>query len=154
MIKLVGNNVIADKKDIEFVNYNPSAFETEKTLKLDNKEYTYYTSNGKKIELVLEGPVTLKIMSRLIFEYNYVNSQAYRYNIYDNGTLHSSFNDTAYKSDTAIIKELPEMIPSNGDKNILKLTKGVHHIIVEDGDQNRDLMFRFYISKSAIGIRK
>ncbi len=152
LVKISAKNHIPSNRDIDFVRYSPGKYERELVLKIDDRSYTCYTSNSKSIEFILEGPILLKIISRMIFENNLINRSNYRYNIYDNDNLLMTFEDVAYKSKRAIIEYDMAKIPSTGDINIIKLEKGLHHIRVEDADSNRDLLFRFYISKSAIGI--
>jgi len=152
LLKISAKKYVPSNRNIDFIRYSPEKYEQEQVLLIDDRSYTCYTSNSKSIEFTLEGPILLKIISRLIFDNNLINRLNYRYYVYDNDNLLMTFEDNAYKSKKAILKNDRTKIPSTGDTNIIKLEKGLHHIRIEDADSNRDLLFRFYISKSAIGI--
>ncbi len=96
----------------------------------------------------------LKIISRMLFDTNYINNSGYRYRVSDNREYFAEFTEKAYKSKKNWIKNEPDIIPSTGDVNIIKLTAGIHHITIEDRDDNKDLIFRFYINKASVEIGK
>ena len=152
LVKISAKKYAQSNRNIDFIRYSPEKYEHEEILTIDDRSYTCYTSNSRSIEFTLEGPILLKIISRMIFDNNLINRLNYRYYVYDNDALLMTFEDNAYKSKKAILKNDRTKIPSTGDTNIIKLEKGLHHIRIEDTDSNRNLLFRFYISKSAIGI--
>ena len=137
---------------IDYIRFTPNYYEGEKILQIDEKSYTYYSSEKKPMTLILEGPVVLKIISRLIFDSNFVNKKKYRYVVYDNGKMIAEFTEEAYKSSAAMLLSETERIPSTGDVNIITLDKGIHKIQIKDGAVNRDIIFRLYISKSSVEI--
>jgi hypothetical protein len=152
IVRLHSNNISESAKKIFYVSFLPQKHGIEKSIIVDDREYTYYFPSNEKIELTLEGPVLLKIISRLVFPNSIEERYGYRYNLYDNGKLLCTFTEDAYKSRKAIFKDEKEKVISTGDVNIIKLSDGIHHLVVEDCDQNRDLVFRFYINKSSIEI--
>jgi len=154
VFKISGDNVVTSNKEIDYIRYTPNFYGDVKTLVLDEKEYTYYTPKADKIQLTLEGPIVLKIISRMIFDTNYINNSGYRYRVLDNRELFAEFTEKTYKSKNSWIEDEPDIIPSTGDVNIIKLPAGIHHIIIEDKDKNRDLIFRFYINKASVEIEK
>ena len=153
IFKIKNDEIVKSNKKIDFIRFTPNFYGTEKTLFLNEKEFTYYSTKAGKIKLTLQGPIVLKIVSRMLFEDNFINKDGYKFNIYDNRELFSEITEIAYKSNKAWIAE-NQKIPSTGDVNIIKLPKGIHHIEVENRAQNRDLMFRFYINKSSVEIEK
>lgn len=153
IFKIKNDEIVKSNKKIDFIRFTPNFYGTEKTLFLNEKEFTYYSPKADKIKLTLQGPIVLKIVSRMLFEDNFINKDGYKFNIYDNRELFSEITEIAYKSNKAWIAE-NQKIPSTGDVNIIKLPKGIHHIEVENRAQNRDLMFRFYINKSSVEIEK
>lgn len=138
--------------NIEYVHYTPNNYGDEQVLLIGEKEYTYYTLGEDGIKLELEGPVVLKIVSRYIFSSNFINSNNYRFRIYDNSEMISKYTEEAHKSAKSMLKNDETKIPSTGDVNIIKFDKGKHEIVIRNGSVNRDLIFRLYISKSAIEI--
>ena len=137
---------------IEYIRFTPNYYEVEKVIQINDKTYTYYSSADQPMELTLEGPVVLKIISRLIFDSNFVNKKKYRYQVFDNDVLIAEFTEDAYKSKDAILVDDTNRIPSTGDVNIITLEKGIHKIKIKDGAINRDVILRLYISKSSVEI--
>ncbi|MCF7859415.1 MAG: hypothetical protein K9N07_08885 [Candidatus Cloacimonetes bacterium] len=154
IFKISSGNLVSSNKEIDYIRFTPNFYGKEKILSVNQKEYTYYAPKSNKIQLTLEGPIILKIISRMIFNANYVNNSGYRYQIFDNRELFAEFSEKAYKSTSSWLKNEPDNTPSTGDVNIIKLAAGLHHITIEDNDDNRDLIFRFYINKNAVEIDK
>jgi hypothetical protein len=153
LFKIRTNNIKVKRNEIGYIPFSPQAYENEKILVINDKEYTYYYSpNSQNIELTLEGPIILKIISRLVFSDPLATKYNYRFNVYDNEKLLTNFQEQAYKSAKAVFAEDKEKIPSSGDVNIIKLPAGIHHLKIGDSGQNRELIFRFYINKSAVGV--
>lgn len=154
IFKLDGTNIVDSNLEIDYIRFTPNFYNSLRTLTIDKKEYTYYTSSSGSIKLTLQGPIYLKVISRLLFDNNIVNKRNYRFQLFDNRKLINEFTERAYKSQKAWMKEDLNVIPSTGDVNIIKLSPGIHHIEIKDNDINRDLIFRFYINKSAVGIER
>ena len=154
VFKIIGSNIITSNKEIDYIRFTPIFYGDEKILVLDEKEYTYYTPKANKIHLTLEGPIVLKIISRMLFNTNFINNSGYRFKVFDNRVLFAEFSEKAYKSKKNWLKNESDITPSTGDVNIIKLPEGIHHITIEDNDNNRELIFRFYINKSSVEIEK
>ncbi len=152
LVKVSADKAEKSIKNVEYVKFSPEFYESEKIISIDEKSYTYYTSGSNKIRFVLEGPVLIKIISRLIFDDILNNNLGYEFKVFDNGKEITSFTERAHKSRKAIILEMKDKTISTGDVNILELPAGVHNISLEDIDSNRNLIFCFYINKSSIGI--
>jgi len=154
LFKISGNNVISEYRVIDYIRYSPQEYGEERVMMFDEKSYTYYAKADGSIKLVLEGPIVLKVMSRYVFSRNYVNTKKYRFRVYDNNNLIGEYEETAHKSGEAYLLDEEEKILSTGDANILKLAKGVHHLDIENRDNNLDVIFRFYISKSSVKVEQ
>ena len=154
VFKISSNKLTSSNKEIDYIRFTPNFYGDVKTLVLDEKEYTYYTTKSDKIQLTLEGPIVLKIISRMIFDTNYINNSGYKFSVLDNREPFAELTEQAYKSEKSWIKNEPDVIPSTGDVNIIKLPSGIHHICIEDKDKSKDLIFRFYINKASVEIEK
>jgi hypothetical protein len=152
LVKLRSNKVKKTVNEVEFIRYSPSLFSEQIILQVNDKSYTYHSANHKPVELTLEGPVFLKIVSRMIFENTISNKKKYRFSVFDNNELISVYDEDAYKSKKALIKNDFAKTPSSGDTNIVRLGDGIHKIRIEDNDKSKQLIFRLYISKSSVGI--
>ena len=154
VFKISGNNIVTSNKEIDYIRFTPNFYGDTKTLVLNEKEYTYYTPKSEKIQITLEGPIVLKIISRMLFDTNYINNSGYRFRVYDNRDFFAEFTEDAYKSKNCWVKKEPDIIPSTGDVNIIKLPAGIHHLSIENKDKNKELIFRFYINKASVEIEK
>ncbi len=154
LFKISGNNVISDHRVIDYIRYTPQEYGEERVVMLKDTPYTYYGDSNGFIKLVLEGPIVLKIMSRVVFSRNYVNTKKYRFMVYDNDKLIGEYEEKAYKSNSAYLKDEEEKMLSTGDANILKLDRGIHNLRIENRDKHLDVIFRFYISKSSVKVEE
>jgi len=134
----------------EYIAYSPDLYGDGKVLVLNDKEYTYYEPKSNKITLDLEGPIYLKIISRVIFDMPATKKIDYQFDVYDNDRNFASFNEVGYKSSKSILTNNIEYIPSTGDVNILHFDKGTHHIEIMKTSINHTVLFRFYINKTAV----
>lgn len=154
LIKIRCNTIRSKDTEVEFVAFTPQIYNDEKVLLINDKEYTYYIPKSREIKLLLEGPVLLKIISRLVFDNLIVKKYNYRFELYDNEELLTTFQEEAHKSAKAIFANYQNKIPSTGDVNIIELSDGLHHIVIKDCDRNRELIFRLYINKSAVKLEE
>lgn len=154
VFKISGNNIVTSNIEIDYIRFTPNFYGDTKILVLNEKEYTYYTPKSEKIQITLEGPIVLKIISRMLFDTNYINNSGYRFRVYDNRDFFAEFTEDAYKSKSSWVKNEPDIIPSTGDVNIIKLPAGIHHLSIENKDKNKELIFRFYINKASVEIEK
>lgn len=154
LIKIRCNIIKSKDTEVEFVAFTPQIYNDEKVLIINEKEYTYFTPESGEIKLILEGPVLLKIISRLVFGNHITKKYNYRFELFDNAELITNFQEEAHKSAKAIFADYQNKTPSTGDVNIIKLSKNLHHIIIKDSDQNRELIFKFYINKSAVELKE
>ncbi|MGC9336705.1 MAG: hypothetical protein ACP5EQ_01185 [Candidatus Cloacimonadia bacterium] len=150
IVRLHGNNISKSAKKIPYVSFTPQKYAKERIILIDDREYTYYSPTNEKIELTLDGPILLKIISRLVFPNSIEERYGYRYKLYDNEKLLCTVTEKAYKSTRSSLLDGRGKAISTGDVNIIKLSEGIHHIMVEDCDKNRDLIFKFYINKNSI----
>ncbi|MBN2460274.1 MAG: hypothetical protein JXB60_01595 [Candidatus Cloacimonetes bacterium] len=154
LFKIVNPGEAYSQKEIDFIRYSPQRYTMKKNLEVKGKTYTYFTADSTNIEFSLEGPVVLKIISRLIFEDNFTVQYNYRYNVYMDEILLSTCSETAYPSSVALLRNKNDRITSRGNVNILEIPAGIHQLKIEDNDTNRDLLFRLFISKSAVELNE
>jgi len=122
LIKIRCNTIRSKDTEVEFVAFTPQIYNDEKVLLINDKEYTYYIPKSREIKLLLEGPVLLKIISRLVFDNLIVKKYNYRFELYDNEELLTTFQEEAHKSAKAIFANYQNKIPSTGDVNIIELS--------------------------------
>ncbi|MCK4652867.1 MAG: hypothetical protein KAU01_00295 [Candidatus Cloacimonetes bacterium] len=152
LIKVKATNSKKNNHKIEYIKFSPHSYENDVTLVVDNKAYTYYSSGSSGIQLDLEGPIVLKIISRALLEKE-DKKVSYNFKIYKDDKLLEGFSENALKSKKATLQNEKNKTPSTGDVNIIKLSKGIHHLRIES-ELNENLIFNFYISKSSVEIRQ
>ncbi|KQC07879.1 MAG: hypothetical protein APR54_00600 [Candidatus Cloacimonas sp. SDB] len=154
LFKLVAGVDERNLVDYEYIRFSPQDYAKEVIINVSDRDYVYYQGYDNGIAFELEGPVLLKIISRMIFHDNFQNNKGYRFTLSDNGEESAVFEETAYRSGKAFFPDMLDKTPSSGDINIIKIPAGRHHLVVQDGALNRDLIFRFYINKSSIGVKE
>jgi len=153
LLKVSSGKITKSNRKIAFVNFTPSKHGDEKIVQIGDKAFTYFTPKNGEIEFVLEGPIILKTVSRLIFSDNLVKKYKYNFDVFEDNKPISRVNETAYKSAKAVLKNDGGKDISTGNVNIFKLISGIHKIRIENKNMNRDLIFRFYISSAGIEIK-
>ena len=136
---------------VDYISLSPKHYRKEIVLQIDENEYTYYSTNSHHVSFTLEGPIRLKIISRLLFDDTITNHQSYRFNILDNGEKEVEFFETARKSQKAKLLFDNDKGVSSGAIHFYEIDEGYHQIKLESPDKNRDIIFRIYIDKEAIG---
>ena len=150
LFKVTGNNTLTNLQPIDYIRYSPHKYSSRQNLEIDEKSYTYFSANPRPVEFNLEGPIYLKIISRLLFDDTINSSYEYRYILLIDDMEFSEYREKAHKSLKAFLKNEEEVIPSTGDVNIVKIPDGLHKISIVAPDTNRDIIFRLFISKSAV----
>ena len=150
LFKIKASNSKKNNYKIEYIKFSPHSYEDEVILIINKKAYTYYSSKSSDIQLNLEGPIVLKIISRGILEKE-DKKISYNFKIYDDDELLEEFFEKASKSKKATFQH--NKFPSTGDVNIIKLSEGFHQIRIKS-ELNENLIFNFYISKSSVEIRQ
>jgi hypothetical protein len=145
-------NSSVSKQKIDYISFSPQNYDKTTTVQVRDKKYTYYDS--EEIAFTIEGPLYLKVISRLVFQNTLVDSYNYRFQVFIDDELLGEYKEKAYKSDVAILPADKQLIPSSGDVNIILIPAGKHNLKICDSDSNRDLIFNFYISKSAVKVEK
>jgi hypothetical protein len=151
IIKFDADKYSRQYRPVEFLAFTPHKFGDEITLSIDDNMYAYFSPNSSDIELTLEGPMQFKIISRLMFEDTFTSRQTYRYQVAVNGKSAGEYLETAVKSSKANIVNDSETGVSTGSTETLNLPKGIHNIRISAPDNNRNVIFRFFINKNAIG---
>ncbi|MCF7911190.1 MAG: hypothetical protein K9M99_01575 [Candidatus Cloacimonetes bacterium] len=134
------------KTDTDYIAYPPDYYDNSLDILVNDKVYTYYQGNYNGIALDLQGPLNLKIINRLIVD----------------KVENLSFNWKAYLDDKEILEAADSLpystscladsssIVTQGKINIINIPKGKHTVKIVDS-QPQGILYRLYISKSAVG---
>ncbi|MCF7919525.1 MAG: hypothetical protein K9N06_06405 [Candidatus Cloacimonetes bacterium] len=134
------------RKKTEFIAYPPDrAADSIQLLNKDN-DYTYYLADKDGISMQLEGPLLLKVISRLIVKD--VEFLSYSWAAYLDEEEILTVDAAAPYSKTCLADS--SSIVTRGKVNILKVPAGIHTIKIMDLEPD-EIIYRFYLNKTAIG---
>ncbi|MBC8415808.1 MAG: hypothetical protein ISS80_06980 [Candidatus Cloacimonetes bacterium] len=151
LVRITSKELRNDTRKMAYIKYSPQAYEDEIMIFIGGKSYTYYQPRKGSIQLNLNGPVLLKIISRILLPADSTGKNEYYYQIFEKGEMLNQFFETAGISKKASLDPEENYFPTSGDTNILYLEEGPHELslVCEPG---RDVIFRFYINKSSVEI--
>ena len=117
------------------------AVEEEKMVKY------YEVLRDKKVTLRLQGPVSLKVISRLNYDMSMLGEQSYSLLINDNGRTEQE-NVKCYKSDVVTYENRPEIVPSNAHTFYISVDEGWHNLeFTLKGTTSKSAALRFQREK-------
>jgi len=138
------------KKSAE-IAYMPDSYQDEVELKSAKGVSSYFsTSQTTPVQMTLEGPMTLKIISRMVFENNLDTKADYGYKIFNNGKLLAEIRPKSSKSAESVLAKQENVAVSKGFTHQLQLPAGINQLRVENSNSNRKILYRFYINKSSL----
>ena len=151
LIRVTSKELMNGIRKMEYIKFSPQAYGDEIMVVVGERSYTYYQPLKGSIRLNFNGPVLLKIISRVLLPAGSTGKGEYYYQIFEKGKMQNQFLESARISKKASLYSNENYFPTSGDANIIYLKEGPHEIslICEPG---KDVIFRFYINKSSVGI--
>ncbi|MCF7809867.1 hypothetical protein K9N50_02640 [bacterium] len=139
-------------KKVNYIAYLPRAFPEEVRIIINEREYIYYrSSNDRPIELEVIGPAEVKCISRLEFDCTMHGSQNYRVQIAENDSILLTSFFKGEISSTAMYNGNTNMVVGKGDVIFFNVPDGKHKYYISTPDQNRSVLFRFYLPETDLG---
>lgn len=134
------------KTKSEYLAYPPDYYDQSIPVMINDKVYTYYQGKDNGIALILEGPLKLKVINRLIIDE--VENLSFSWKaLLDNQEILYVSESLPY-SESCLADSSSQV--TQGLVNILEIPKGIHEIKLED-EFPQGIIYRLYISKSAVG---
>ncbi|MBN1970533.1 MAG: hypothetical protein JXR48_07180 [Candidatus Delongbacteria bacterium] len=135
-----------------FIGFDPVLDFKEEILVSDNKEIKYYLLEpGKDLEFPISGKGNLKIVSRLLLD-NGTSKQNYSYDVLNNDKLVRTVSGMTSLSKDFLVKDKEILLPSRGNSSVFVLNNSDHKIKVKNPSNNKTLLVRFLINKSAVSV--
>jgi len=134
------------KTESEYIAYPPDYYDDSYDILVNEHTYTYYQGKNSGIALDLQGPLNLKIINRLIVD----NVELLSFNwkvMLDNEEILEVEDSLPYS--TSCLADSSSIV-TQGRSNIINIPKGKHTIKIED-IHPQGILYRLYISKSAVG---
>ncbi len=151
LVRITSRELRNGARKIDYIKFSPQVYEDEIMIFIGGKSYTYFQPLQESIRLNLNGPVLLKIISRILMPADSTEKGEYYYQIFEKGEMQNQFFETARISKKASLDSEEDYFPTSGDTNIVYLEEGPHEfsLICEPG---KNIIFRFYINKSSVEI--
>ncbi len=137
------------KKDFETAKkgkreLQPMVFQSNRIVEAGGKDISYFELNhGRPLQVEVQGPKTLRILTRLMFEPQMGEEESYRLRVKSGSKVLGTYFMSTEQSTTATIKDLPDKVPGKWRTCEIKIPKGKHIISVELVEKDRSILTRF-----------
>ena len=137
------------KKDFETAKkgkreLQPMVFQSNRIVEAGGKDISYFELNhGRPLQVEVQGPKTLRILTRLMFEPQMGEEESYRLRVKSGSKVLGTYFMSTVQSTTATIKDLPDKVPGKWRTCEIKIPKGKHIISVELVEKDRSILTRF-----------
>jgi hypothetical protein len=130
----------------EYIAYPPDRNGGEEQLLINEAQYTYYLADEKGITMQLEGPLLLKVVSRV--KLNETAELSYSWKALLDGEEVLKVDEFAPASISSLANSTYKV--TRGKVSILQVPTGIHSVKIMDIRPD-DIIYRFYLNKTAIG---
>ena len=137
------------KKDFERPNKNrselkPMVFQTNHKVIVDGKPVSYYElRKNRPLQLDLNGPKKLRILSRLIFDEYMGSNDSYRIRVKNGKKILGTFILSSERSSTSYIEDIKDKVPGKWRTCEIDIPHGNQLITVSVVDKNKNVLTRF-----------
>ena len=137
------------KKDFETASkgkreLHPMVFQSNRKVIVEGKEVSYYElTNGRPLQVEMNGPKTLRILSRLIFDPQMGDEETYRIRVKSGSKVLGTYFISTEQSSAATIQELVDKVPGKWRTCEIEILKGKQVISIELVEKDRSVLTRF-----------
>ena len=122
----------------------PMVFQTNRTVVVSGKEISYYDLNhGRPLQLEMEGPQILRILSRLLFESQMGELESYRIRVKSGRKVLGTYYMSTERSSDSTVEGQSDKVPGKWRTCEVTIPKGKHVISVELVEKERSVLTRF-----------
>ncbi len=122
----------------------PMVFQSNRKVIVNEKEISYFElTHGRPLQVEVNGPKTLRILSRLIFESRMGEEESYRIRVKSESKVLGTYFMSTEQSTTATIKDLQDKVPGKWRTCEIKIPKGKQVISIELVEKDRSVLTRF-----------
>jgi hypothetical protein len=119
----------AKPKPTKWIPFAPESFQSAIRLQSRDTEFTYYRFDMREpVAVTIQGPLRLKVLTRLDFGTERGYTQAYVVKVFLDGEPWKNFSLTSSASHTAVYPDLGEITPGVGRDFILAVPAGSHDV--------------------------
>ena len=122
----------------------PMVFQTNSTVVVSGKDISYYDLNhGRPLQLEMDGPKILRILSRLLFESQMGELESYRIRVKSGRKVLGTYYMSTERSSDSTIEGQSDKVPGKWRTCEVTIPEGKHVISVELVEKERSVLTRF-----------
>ena len=122
----------------------PMVFQTNSTVVVSGKDISYYDLNhGRPLQLEMDGPKILRILSRLLFESQMGELESYRIRVKSGRKVLGTYYMSTERSSDSTVEGQSDKVPGKWRTCEVTIPKGKHVISVELVEKERSVLTRF-----------
>lgn len=122
----------------------PMVFQSNRKVIVAGKEISYYElSRGRPLQVEVNGPKTLRILSRLVFEPQMGDEESYRIRVKSSSKVFGTYFMSTEQSSLAVIVGLPDKVPGKWRTCEVNIPKGKQVISIELIEKDRNVLMHF-----------
>ena len=122
----------------------PMVFQANRTVEVSGKDISYYELiYGRPLQLNLDGPKTLRILSRLLFDSEMGTEESFRIRVKSGRKVLGTYYMSTERSSDSRVKDQPDKVPGKWRTCDVTIPAGKRVISVELVEKERSVLTRF-----------
>ena len=122
----------------------PMVFQANRTVEVSGKDISYYELiYGRPLQLNLDGPKTLRILSRLLFDSEMGGEESFRIRVKSGRKVLGTYYMSTERSSDSRVKDQPDKVPGKWRTCEVTIPTGKQVISVELVEKERSVLTRF-----------
>ena len=122
----------------------PMVFQANRTVEVSGKDISYYELiYGRPLQLNLDGPKTLRILSRLLFDSEMGEEESFRIRVKSGKKVLGTYYMSTERSSDSRVKDQPDKVPGKWRTCDVTIPAGKRVISVELVEKERSVLTRF-----------
>ena len=122
----------------------PMVFQANRTVEVSGKDISYYElTYGRPLQLNLDGPKTLRILSRLLFDSEMGMEESFRIRVKSGRKVLGTYYMSTERSSDSRVKDQPDKVPGKWRTCDVTIPAGKRVISVELVEKERSVLTRF-----------
>ena len=133
------------KTSLDKVNeLQPMVFQANRTVEVSGKDISYYELiHGRPLQLNLDGPKTLRILSRLLFDSEMGTEESFRIRVKSGSKVLGTYYLSTERSSDSMVKDQTDKVPGKWRTCEVTIPSGKQVISVEIVEKGRSVLTRF-----------
>ena len=122
----------------------PMVFQANRTVEVSGKDISYYELiHGRPLQLNIDGPKTLRILSRLLFDSEMGAEESFRIRVKSGRKVLGTYYISTERSSDSRVKDQPDKVPGKWRTCDVTIPAGKRVISVELVEKERSVLTRF-----------